>query len=50
MLFFNHPKPFMQRPVAVQIAERRAEVLPDTRTIIVERKTLNPEPAAPREK
>ncbi len=50
MLFFNHPKPFIQRPVPVQIAERKAEALPDTRTIIVERKSPVPAPAAALEK
>ena len=38
MFYFHHPKPFIQKAVAVQIAQRRAEPLPDNRVIIVERR------------
>ncbi len=40
MFYFHHPKPFIQKAVAVLIAERRTEPLPDNKTIIVERPAL----------
>ncbi len=38
MLFFHHPKPFLQKAVAVQTVQRDSAAPPDTRVIIVERK------------
>ena len=36
MLWFNHPKPFIQRPVAMQVVASKAQALPDLRLLIVE--------------
>ncbi len=41
MFFLHHPKPFLQKAVAVQIAERRLVPLPDNTVLIIEK----PEPA-----
>ncbi|MES2321211.1 MAG: hypothetical protein V4633_03000 [Pseudomonadota bacterium] len=42
MFNFVHPKPFLQRAVAMQIAERKAALLPDLNVLVVE--TKQPEP------
>ena len=47
MLFFKHPTPFIQKPVAMQVAERKTAALPDHKVIVVERRarvTAFPEP------
>ena len=55
MLWFNHPKPFLQRPVAMQLVACRAQALPDLRVLIVETRALpavfviHPGPADPRD-
>lgn len=36
MFTFKHPKPFIQRPVAMQVVARKAQVLPDVRLIVVD--------------
>lgn len=38
MFTFKHPKPFLQKAVAVQIAERKTEPLPDNKILIIERR------------
>ncbi len=48
MFYFHHPKPFIQKAVAVMIAQRRTEPLPDNKVLVVEvRKQViaPPEPA-----
>ncbi len=37
MFTFKHPKPFNQRPVAMQIVARKAQALPDLTVLIVEK-------------
>lgn len=41
MFTFRHPKPFNQRPVAMQIVARKAQALPDLHVLVVD-----PAPAA----
>lgn len=36
MFTFRHPKPFIQRPVAMQVVARKAQALPDLHTLVVE--------------
>ncbi len=35
MFTFKHPKPSIQRPVAMQVVARKAQVVPDMRLIVV---------------
>lgn len=35
MFTFKHPKPFNQRPVAMQVVARKAQVVPDMQLIVV---------------
>lgn len=44
MFTFRHPKPFIQRPVAMQVVARKEQALPDTKLLIVE---TAPAPALP---
>lgn len=44
MFTFRHPKPFIQRPVAMQVVARKEQALPDTKLLIVE---TAPVPALP---
>lgn len=36
MFFFHHPKPFLQKPVAVMVVASRARALPSVHLLIVE--------------
>ena len=36
MFWIKHPKPFIQRPVAMQVVARRGPALRDLRVIVVE--------------
>ena len=38
MFWFNHPKPFNQKPVAVQVVQRKTKAPQATNLIIVETK------------
>ena len=40
MFTFKHPKPFIERPVAMQIVARKAQALPDLTVLIVEKPAL----------
>ena len=54
MFWIKHPKPFIQRPVAMQVVARKAQSVPDLHVIIVETPAepgadvIQPGPAGPR--